>query len=97
MRGFAAVGPVHNAEEVLQIGKWPGGLFVLASKHIHRLGRFHLDCLTPVSSGPRCAEIPLKVCEGRFHPQSDCLTDWGCQAAEGRYPEPPLSLKSEHQ
>jgi len=67
MRGFASLGPVHDAEEVFQIGKGPGGLFVLASEHIHRFGRLHLDRLAPVGSGPCCAEISLKVCEGRFH------------------------------
>jgi hypothetical protein len=67
MRGFAALGSVHDAEQVLQVSEGAVGLFVLASEHIHRFGRFHFDGFAPVGSGPRGAEVPLKVREGRFH------------------------------
>jgi hypothetical protein len=67
MRGLAALGLAHDAEEMLQIGKGPGGVLVLASEHINHFGRFHLDRLSAIGGGPCCAEIPLKVCESRFH------------------------------
>jgi hypothetical protein len=61
MRGFAALGPVYDAEEVFQIGEGPGGLSILAGEYIHRFGRFHLDRFAPVGGGPGRAEVPLKV------------------------------------
>jgi len=67
MRGFAGLGPAHDPEKVFQIGKGPGGVFVLASEHIDYFGRFHFDRLAPIGGGPCGTEIPLKVREGRFH------------------------------
>jgi hypothetical protein len=57
----------HDAEEMLQIGKGLGRVLILSSEHINHVGRFHLDCLAPIGGRTCCAEIPLKVCEGRFH------------------------------
>jgi hypothetical protein len=57
----------HDAEEMLQIGKGLGRVLILSSEHINHVGRFHLDCLSSIGGRPRRAEIPLKVCKGRFH------------------------------
>jgi hypothetical protein len=67
MRGLAALRLAHYAKKMLQIRKGPGGVLVLASEHINNFGRFHLDGLSAIGGGPCCAEVPLKVREGRFH------------------------------